>query len=438
MRYLRTLLALIVVTSALAVPARALASEPVFVGALGQGDEIFWDGYIAESHFFPEDPDSGCAAGLPGCFHYQIDVTDSADLLRVAVDRPDKNDHVWVKIFDPSGAEVARSHHWLFWTQEFYLEAPDLGLWTVRIAVNEGVDAFFRARAQLTDRSESHGRKLLAPDLRMTPPFEFGFRGCVDQYLCLDPGIPGQAAAASCLADEVAEHEARRCLRFSVGTENAGDGPLDLYHVPAEGGVGPGSTFQRLHYADGTTTTLEIAPFEYHKTHGHYHHPTIGTLELFKVDHSEVGPPFNQDSRTMELVGDGPKMGFCLGDTYIYDWHHFDQAVSDNNHFGPERCEGTPLDGISMNLNTGWSDFYSWRLSGNYVEFGVNSDGYYVVRTTTDVADTLLESDETNNASYAFMSITGNEVEVIERGYGLSPWDPHKRIVEDILSPTQI
>jgi hypothetical protein len=32
------------------------------------------------------------------------------------------------------------------------------------------------------------------------------------------------------------------------------------------------------------------------------------------------------------------------------------------------------------------------------------------------------------------MQITGNDVRVIERGRGTSPWDPHKTVVDPVIT----
>ena len=84
-----------------------------------------------------------------------------------------------------------------------------------------------------------------------------------------------------------------------------------------------------------------------------------------------------------------------------------------------------------MILNKGWTDIYSWSLSGNYVEFGTNGDGDYVVRLTADAADKIEETNERDNTSYTWVRVEGNEVTILERGWGTDPWDPQKEIAED-------
>ena len=79
-----------------------------------------------------------------------------------------------------------------------------------------------------------------------------------------------------------------------------------------------------------------------------------------------------------------------------------------------------------LGLSRGWGDAYRWQRPGNYVEFGNNPDGWYVVRTTADPASHLLESNEKDNNGYAYVRVVGDDVNLIETGRGASPWDPHK------------
>lgn len=52
------------------------------------------------------------------------------------------------------------------------------------------------------------------------------------------------------------------------------------------------------------------------------------------------------------------------------------------------------------------------------------------MREVVDKEDRLIESDETNNTSYAYFKVTGlRALEIIERGYGLDPWDRKKVVL---------
>lgn len=53
-----------------------------------------------------------------------------------------------------------------------------------------------------------------------------------------------------------------------------------------------------------------------------------------------------------------------------------------------------------------------------------------LLREVVDKEDRLIESDETDNISYVYFKVTGlRALEIIERGYGLDPWDPKKGVL---------
>ena len=54
-----------------------------------------------------------------------------------------------------------------------------------------------------------------------------------------------------------------------------------------------------------------------------------------------------------------------------------------------------------------------------------------VVRSVVDIKNHVLETNEHDNAAYAYVQITGESVRIIERGQGNSPWDPAKKVFTD-------
>jgi hypothetical protein len=63
------------------------------------------------------------------------------------------------------------------------------------------------------------------------------------------------------------------------------------------------------------------------------------------------------------------------------------------------------------------------------VEFASQPDGRYVVTATVDKPDEVIEANERDNVSYAYVRVTGDEVELLQRGRGASPWDPRKTVL---------
>jgi hypothetical protein len=109
----------------------------------------------------------------------------------------------------------------------------------------------------------------------------------------------------------------------------------------------------------------------------------------------------------------------------LADWHRFYQA--DGDAFGDSVIQ----------LQAGWGDVYEWNRSGNYIDIPQSSPGsqtpkagFYVVRGVTDPLALVVESDEADNTSYAFINIRNDgRVTLLERGYGTDPWDPNKAIL---------
>jgi hypothetical protein len=208
---------------------------------------------------------------------------------------------------------------------------------------------------------------------------------------------------------------------------NVGDGPFvkQFTFVPdlLSGKAAPpflrGPARQRIYWSDGTTTTRDAGTYSFHTTHAHFHDDGILTYELFAVD----GP----DGTELAPAGKGTKSGFCPADQLFGEWRQFRQDPTGTFSEGdnPSGNCFSPADGV-LALTKGWGDVYRWQRPGQYVEFKGNGDGYYVVRTTVDKGNTTLETNESDNSSYAFIRISGRRVELIERGQGLSHLDPAK------------
>lgn len=133
-----------------------------------------------------------------------------------------------------------------------------------------------------------------------------------------------------------------------------------------------------------------------------------------------------------------------MGDHFIADWEAFANEPPRDLVMGEygNACglagfgtPGAPATGADIGLATGWGDVYAHDTEANFAEFSAATDGYYVINGETDPANTLLEGDDTDNRAYAYILVRGNCLTVLERGFGTSPWDPAKTLVEDIREP---
>ncbi len=251
--------------------------------------------------------------------------------------------------------------------------------------------------------------ELLLPNLKATPPFDLVFGGCQ--------------------ASEIVQYNPGRCLRMSAGPANVGKGPVDLRI--AEAGATSGINWQWIHRSDGSVVVRPAGTFEWHAEHLHYHHVGTGNYRLYRVVDDESGE--------LTPAGQGPKVGFCMGDYLIAEWESFEQDLrgsGSGNCYQAEAGLGDAPLGTRMGLSRGWGDIYAHYVEGNYVDFGANPDGLYVVRVATDASNTIAELIEDDNHGYAYIRVTGDHIDVLERGYGLSPWDPAKVIADDLRNPT--
>lgn len=218
------------------------------------------------------------------------------------------------------------------------------------------------------------------------------------------------------------------CLRFSMGFENAGRGRLDLRFDPPCAAATGSTKFtscglhQRIWasngtWKDGAPGSAGVARL--HAVHGHFHYQNVYTFSLLAIEDGwEPGGP----EPKLEPVAPGRKLGAFPDNELLADWHRFYQA--DGDAFGESVIQ----------LQAGWGDVYEWNRSGNYIDFPQSSPGsqtpkagFYVVRGVTDPLALVVENDEADNTSYAFINIRNDgHVTLLERGYGTDPWDPNK------------
>jgi hypothetical protein len=433
----RFLLLTMLVSMLFAVGARAAEAPPTAPLALGLDGARFWLGGQIESGNLP---DAAMCDVLAPCPTFQLRLPPGGHRLRVAYDTPSRENSFSLDVIAPDGKVTSRSGSNVF-DAEAFVAKPAPGAWTVRLVPKGVTRAFVRLRAKLEagPAPKRAGRVPLLPNLKAVPPYEFGF---------VAPANPGNAAyppdtvnpplsaggvqPLSCTADEMAPVSAggggaHDCLRLTTGPINVGDGPfLKQFKFASDAaagqlhGDGPfirGNTRQVIVYSDGSKETRPAGTYSFHVTHAHFHDDGILTYELFHVMGESLVP-----------AGRGTKSGFCPADQLMGEWRAFRQETP--GFFGEGdtatgNCYGATDNGL-LSLTRGWGDVYRWQRPGQYVEWGNNGDGYYVVRTTVDKGNTTLETDKTDNSSYALIRVSGRRIELLERGQGTSHLDPRK------------
>lgn len=382
------------------------ASAKVPTMALSRGRAVFWSGE-------PDAPTCG-----EGCWQYQLDVRDRGGQLRIGIDHATVGDIFDVEVVTPKGTPAGSfSPGSGLYSMEFFVSAPARGTWGVRVtAASDVVDPRFRMRAILERPPRLPKRPVaMLPNLQVAPPYEFhfefpvtdgGFRNVDDREI----GLPAPAGPTSCHPEEVLDQSVR-CLRMAFGVGNVGVGPMELFYEDASAAAAQTQPlYQRVYYSDGSTKERETGgEAHYHPSHAHYHHGEAVGLQLFRVTDPEQG--------TLEPVGEGLTKGFHHREEWLRAWDYFYplwQWAPPGNGFG---------------LGPGWGDYYEWDRPANYIDFGLEGDGEYVIQTMADPVQAVIESNENDNYGYTYFRVTGQIVEALESGHGMDPWDPCKIVL---------
>lgn len=407
---------------------------PPLVGALGVGASTFWPGGHIASARVPAGLGRSACGTVTTCWEWSLALAGGGSRLRVAIDTPSREDSFRFYALDPTGAEAGSESNANQFNAELFVPEPAAGTWTIVVVPATATDATFRMRAKLEGATlKAAGNRRLLPNLRAVAPYEFGFvapanplNGAYPPDTVNPPLDVAGVHPLSCALDEMIEDGAQKCLRFTTGPMNTGEGSFDMRFTHVDdvlAGAEP-RMWQHVHKADGTVDVLDGGTYSFHRTHAHYHYDDILSYELFKVVDPAAG--------TLVAAGVGHKSGFCPADQLIGEWSVFTQSPSGTFGEGDTAVGScsSPTNG-ALGLSTGWGDVYRWQRPGQYVDFGTNTDGLYVVRATVDLDNRVLETDEDDNAAYGYLQIVGERVMLLERGRGLSPWDPAKEVVAD-------
>jgi hypothetical protein len=444
-QWLETAVAGAIVGLALAASVCSANDTPVDLGDLRFEEVMFWENAIGADgrglYSLPSAPaalsDTLCAADQP-CYLFTLDVsqTSAKARLRLGYDTPMRDDNFQLTVTDPKGVVTTRSNGNQY-SVEMFFDKPAVGTWTLKLVPYSAEDAPFRLRAKLEaapfdpvaqlEKNPTWDGRLL-PNLRVTRQWEFGFAAPLNPLNGLFPpddiNPPLSAAGQepiSCAPDEMANDGSTRCLRYSFGLANIGNGVFDVRWIGSQTETENHGMVQCIQHADGTTEKHGAGWGEFHTTHGHWHYNDIIYHELFKVVRG-TNPP------KLVTTGNGKKLGYSPADQAMPEWYGFVQERS-----GTSGSAGNCLPGSTnrLGMSRGWGDTYRYQRPGNYVSFGVNADGEYVVQTIVDPLNGIVETRDDDNTSYAHLMITGNEVKVLETGLGKSPWDPKKQIYVD-------
>lgn len=198
-------------------------------------------------------------------------------------------------------------------------------------------------------------------------------------------------------------------LRFGTTIVNIGAGPLEVTGRRPDTATAEMTTTQRIYdsvgdYRDRSSTATFIYSGD---GHDHWHVKDLEDYELFRLDN-------NGNVVEPAVVTEMHKIGFCFFDNANYG------SLEPEYYRGCENGNPDALR-VTMGLSRGWGDTYGANVVGQYLDITGLPDGRYRLRVmadapSTDGTDRFLESDETNNTTWADLQVTGNTVEVVQYG----------------------
>ncbi len=203
-------------------------------------------------------------------------------------------------------------------------------------------------------------------------------------------------------------------LRLSTTIVNVGAGPFEVTGRRPDTTTSEMTTTQRIFdsvgdYRDRSTAATFIYSGD---GHNHWHVKDLEDYDLFRLDASgNVVEP--------AVVEQGNKIGFCFYDNANYGSSALEYYLGcENGNPGALR--------VTMGLSRGWGDTYFANLVGQYLDITGLADGRYRLVVTADGdsadgTDRFLESDETNNSTWADLEITGDSVTVLQYGPSAPP-----------------
>ena len=186
-------------------------------------------------------------------------------------------------------------------------------------------------------------------------------------------------------------------LGFDSATENVGPGPLTLHGFRRDKRTPTMQVNQLVSQRGGGTRLVRnVGQMSYaiHPDHDHWHFLDFARYELRPA--GAFGPTMRGDRKT----------GFCLGDRYRI------KKARSLPGFQPFPAQGdtcglgqTGLLGLFAGISTGYGDEYAAHIEGQYIDITGLVPGRWNIVHRANANHRLVESDYSDNASSALVSI---------------------------------
>lgn len=229
--------------------------------------------------------------------------------------------------------------------------------------------------------------------------------------------LPGRALAASDrlpnlrmlpLRDwHIQNVNGRRLLRFTTIMGNEGPGVFEVRGYRSSTSQTKMHIDQVIYDADGDHRRVQTgADGRYAGDgHDHWHVQRIMTYELYKVNNPAT-------------VRGGAKTGFCFLDTTA--WRLGLPFARQHPYYQESWCGTRQTLTNRVGISVGWGDRYPWDFAYQWIDITNLAAGNYVVRSTVDIADWYLETDDYDNCRWARVRVpsSGTAVTILDSGGG--------------------
>jgi hypothetical protein len=242
--------------------------------------------------------------------------------------------------------------------QNYFVRKPD-------IRESIGRESDFKTK---NEKIVQERKDLLLPDMKIHPPKQI--------YVSIEGSV--------------------KYIRFDTGFANIGEGPLELIGVTNPENNKTTAT-QVIYKEDGTKEEMLVGEFVFHPGHKHWHVEKYAQFQLWSYDAN--GEP-------TELKASTDKFSFCIWDEYKYD---ISLKGAPNVRQYP-RCPKN-IQGNSV----GWGDTYPPALEGQELDISGVEDGKYMINSSVNAENRILESDYANNSAILYIELKGNRITILNK-----------------------
>ena len=390
------------------VPARAWAAPDNVLTSVK--DQVRWRGRPVSGNTVIVGLPEACAVHTCDERIVRIDVARGTYKTRggvqVSIRWHDENQDLDLYVYGPDGDLAGASEGITSTGESVLLDAPPNGEYRVVVAPTMATDMPYEGSAEIEFPPAVEPRRPLLPDLVALKPRNLAFATSAYYVDLPVPSFPG-----GCYPEETLEQGARRCLRFDQIIGNDGDGAFEVrYRLDGVATEETRDLVQRVYGSDGTYSERFADTYTFHATHAHFHYVNFARSYLWKATPSgrRLGTKPVRSSR---------KNGFCMVDVEHTD---FGKRGDSPRTYVPPGCllptEVDPATGAVSaisGISRGWADVYNWFLPDQFIEVSGVPDGYYILQSVADQANTVRELDETNNSASVLIKLCGERAEIV-------------------------